>query len=107
MHNPSEVGGQCISNLQAKCDELVSGKLPFGQGLDAGVEFDFFASNSRKIVFVTSFHHMDEHGYYDGWTDYKVVITPTFGDFRIDIAGKDRNQIKDYLHDTFRDYFEL
>jgi len=42
-------------------------------------------------------------GYHDGWTDHQLIVTPSlqFG-FHIRITGKDRNQTKDYLHETFQ-----
>jgi hypothetical protein len=53
-------------------------------------------------VFKTSFHHMNTHGYYDGWTDHIVTVRPDMmSGIRISITGKDRNQIKDYIHEVF------
>ena len=79
--------------------------LPSGSGLDSGCKFDLEKSNSHKIVINTSFHHMDENGMYDGWTDHTITLTPTFGGFDIKISGRDRGMIKDYLCDTFSEYF--
>lgn len=47
---------------------------------------------------------MDEHGGYDGWTKHKIKITPTFSGFDIYINGKNRDNIKDYLHDIFSQF---
>lgn len=63
-------------------------------------------SKKDRIVFDFSFHHMDENGYYDGWTEYKLVITPSLTDgFDYKITGRDRNRIKEYLYDVFSDVF--
>lgn len=78
----------------------VGREAPSGSGLDAGT---FLCEESRGnvLVFCTSFHHMDEHGGYDGWTEHKVVVKPAFYGIDIRITGRDRNQIKDYLGDLF------
>ena len=80
--------------------------LPSGSGFDAGCEIDMEASSIKKIVITFSYHHMDEHGGYDGWTDHKVIITPSFiGGYDIRITGKDRNMFKDYAFDVFHNVF--
>lgn len=45
---------------------------------------------------------MNENGMYDGWTEHKAIIKPSlvFG-LDLKITGRDRNGIKEYLHDTF------
>jgi hypothetical protein len=79
--------------------------LPHGSGLDAGVEFEPKESTPQKLVFYTSFHHMNDNGYYDGWTDHKLIITPLFGGFDIRITGKNKRQIKEYLSQLFYEVF--
>ena len=83
--------------------EEETGNLPSGSGIDSGVKFDFDASTPEKLVFLFGFHHMNEVGYYDGWTDHSLIVTPSlqFG-FHIRITGKDRNDVKDYLYETFQ-----
>jgi len=77
--------------------------LPSGSGIDSGVKFDFNASTPEKLVFTFGYHHMNENGMYDGWTEHSLIVTPSlqFG-FHIRITGKDRNQVKDYLYETFQ-----
>lgn len=50
---------------------------PSGSGIDCGTKLDFEKSHSEKLVFDVAFHHMDEHGYYDGWTNHKITVKPT------------------------------
>lgn len=76
--------------------------LPRGSGIDAGTTFDSARSGASVLRFNTSFHHMDQHGGYDGWTEHLVTVRPAFEGLDIVVTGRDRNQIKDYLHDTFR-----
>lgn len=81
---------------------LVKEFMPSGSGIDAGTQMDYDQSNPNKLVFTTSFHHMNEAGYYDGWTEHKVIVTPSLtSDYEMKITGRDRNQIKEYLTEVF------
>ena len=75
--------------------------LPSGSGFDSGTTIDLDNSNDKKITFITSFHHLNENGFYDGWTEHKVIIRPTFYGIDIKVTGKDRNDIKDYIGEMF------
>lgn len=85
--------------------------LPHGSGIDSGTKIDLDKSKPDKIVLKFDFHHMDENGFYDGWsTDWTATITPTFQVFHgIDIHIKSgkfssrsyRNKYNDY---SFKDY---
>jgi hypothetical protein len=45
---------------------------------------------------------MNEGGYYDGWTEHQVIITPSLQHgFDVRVTGQDRNEIKDYLAELF------
>lgn len=81
---------------------LVKEHMPSGSGIDTGTKIDLDASTDEKLVFTFSYHHMNETGMYDGWTDHKAIVTPSlaFG-YSLKITGRDRNQVKDYLHDVF------
>jgi hypothetical protein len=93
------MGNQAPADLAR---HLVKDYLPSGSGFDAGTTLDEGASSPDKLVFDTSFHHMDEHGGYDGWTEHKVIVTPSLAhgcDLRV--TGRDRNDIKSYIGETF------
>lgn len=79
---------------------LVKDYMPSGSGIDMGVELDI-TSQSQRIVLTTQFHHMTEHGMYDGWTEHSIIVTPRFSDIGIQVTGRNRNQIKEYLHEVF------
>jgi len=83
--------------------EKETAELPSGSGIDSAPKFDFDASTPEKLVFDFGYHHMNEVGYYDGWTDHRLIVTPSlqFG-FHLRITGKDRNQTKDYLYEIFQ-----
>ena len=83
--------------------EFVRDYMPSGSGFDSGTKIDLDASTGDKIVFNTSYHHMDESGY-DGWTEHTVTVTPSlaFG-FYVKVSGRNRNDIKDYIATEFRE----
>jgi len=76
--------------------------LPSGSGLDTGCKILVEESHKDRIVIQTEFHHMNEVGYYDGWTQHKIIVTPSliYG-FDLRITGRDRNGIKEYLGQLF------
>jgi hypothetical protein len=79
---------------------------PSGSGWDCGTQFDADNSDANKLVFFGSYHHMDEMGSYDGWTDHVITVRPDFvHKLDIKISGRDRSAIKDDLHQLF--YFWL
>lgn len=73
--------------------------LPSGSGIDCGTKVEMLSST--KCVFSFSFHHMDEMGGYDGWTEHKLIVVPTFSGLDMHITGRDKNQIKEYLYDVY------
>jgi len=87
---------------EARAAELVKRYLPSGSGFDNGTKLDDIKSTGDSLVFDVDFHHMNEHGFYDGWTTHRVVVRPSlaFG-FRLTIGGRNRNEIKDYIAEVF------
>ena len=76
--------------------------LPSGSGIDSGTTIDLDASHADKLVLKTSYHHMNDGGYYDGWTEHTAIVTGSLtSDFDLRITGPNRNEIKDYLHDVY------
>ena len=82
--------------------------LPHGSGIDGKCELQMENCKRDKLVFFVEFHHMDENGYYDGWTEHNIILTPSFiFGYDMRITGKDKNGIKDYLHQIFSEIFSL
>ena len=83
-------------------DQIVRDLMPSGSGVDTGTAMWIEESTPNKLVFHFSFHHMDDMGGYDGWTEHTLTVKPdlAFG-FALSISGPDRNDIKDYLHELF------
>jgi hypothetical protein len=86
---------------QEIAEELVREHMPSGSGIDKGTQIDWAQSNGEKLVFQTSFHHMNQ-GIYSGWTDHTITVVPSlsFG-ITVKVGGPSRLDIKDYLHDVF------
>lgn len=80
---------------------LVKNHMPYGSGFDSGVELLYAGCDSHRLQFRTSFHHMDEHGSYDGWTEHIVTVFPTFNGIDLRVVGEDRDGILDYIADAF------
>ena len=96
-----------LARWQSHIDELIQ-LLPSGSGFDAGTKFDSAASTAQRLVFYTQFHHMDADGFYDGWTSHTVTLKPDLElDYRLHVSGRDRNDIKAYIADTFRECLDL
>ncbi len=96
-----------IGKHTERINRLVDENLPTGSGFDSGTQFSYNTSHRGRLVFHTSFHHMDEGGSYDGWTDHPVSVTPDlFFGINVKVGGRDRNDIKDYIGEVFGDALE-
>lgn len=83
---------------RSRLDKLVR-LLPSGSGIDNGTEL--VSASASRIVLECSFHHMNDGGYYDGWTEHRITVRPTFDSLDISISGRNRNDIKEYLHEVY------
>jgi hypothetical protein len=91
-----------IERHTARLDSELPNVLPYGGGFDGGSTLLIDESTAQKLVFSTSYHHMSENGYYDGWTEHNVIVTPClYSGFNLRVTGRDRNQIKDYIGELF------
>lgn len=89
-----------------RIEDLCKNYMPSGSGFDCGTRFDPTLSTPEKLVFITDYHHMDDAGYYDGWSEnVRIIVTPSLSsDFSLRITGirrKNRQRDLDYWHDTF------
>lgn len=81
---------------------LVKEYMPSGSGFDNGTHIDLDASKPERLKFFTSFHHMTEHGFYDGWTEHIVVVRPSLQfDFILRVSGQNRDGVKDGIYEIF------
>ncbi len=78
---------------------------PHGGGFDSGTRFVDF--DNGKLRFETHFHHMNQYGYYDGWTDHTITVSPDLAcGFDLTISGRNKNDIKGYILDVFSDWLD-
>lgn len=58
-------------------------------------------SSLEKIVFHVTFHHMNDLGYYCGYTEHKVTIRQTFIGLCVTVSGQNKRDCKIYIADVF------
>lgn len=86
---------------QDRLEYLAKNHMPSGSGFDCGTRVMLDECSRNKLVFITDYHHMDQHGGYSGWTTHKITIRPSFiHGFDIVVGGRDRNDTKDYIAET-------
>lgn len=86
--------------------KLVEENLPSGAGFDTGTTILWGKSTPEHLVFQTSFHHMNDNGFYTHWTEHEVHVTPSLQHgFNLRITGRgvrgDGGAFKDYVYVTF------
>lgn len=90
-----------VSRYEARLAEIERNYLPSGSGIDSGTKINREKSTEHKIVLEFDYHHMNDTGYYTGWSPYTVTIIPTFNGIEIArITGRDE-YLKDMLADQF------
>ena len=92
-----------IKNWERHGKEITKAYLPSGSGFDRGTFFDIDASNGNLLVFETGYHHMNDGGYYTHWTEHIVRVKGSLA-FALDmtISGRNDNDIKEYIFETFQ-----
>lgn len=77
-----------LEKHQTAIDDICKNHLPHGSGFNQGTTLFYLESKPEKLVFIAPFHHMNENGFYDGWSNLKIVITPSLQyNFNIKITG--------------------
>lgn len=94
-------GNEYASNWDDRLEHIERELLPSGSGIDHGTTIERDAKPG-SFVLCCDFHHMSEHGYYDGWTSHRITISPAFDGIDVKVSGRNRNDIKDYLTETFQ-----
>jgi len=95
--------GERLDKHGASIEHLVRNYMPSGSGIDCGTKLDLDASKPNRLVFYFSYHHMNDVGMYDSWTEHTLIVTPSLiSGIDLRITGRDRNQIKEYLYETYQ-----
>ena len=82
---------------------LLQKLLPNGKGIREreGLAVILLESTKKRIVIDTTYWHTNNS---DERTSHQVIITPSFeGEINIRITGKNKDNVKEYLHDIFRE----
>lgn len=91
-----------LTRHSERIESLVKNYMPSGSGFDHGTTLDLESSHADKLVFRTSFHHMDKYGSYSGWTEHTVTVSPSLSSrFHLRVSGRDKNDIKDMVAEVF------
>jgi len=93
------------ANVWFEVIDKANNLLPHGSGMDNKIYFEIAECTANKLIIKFDYHHMAE-GYYTHWSNYKVIITPAFGGFELNIKGRNYNDIKDYFYDMFDPLFD-
>jgi len=90
-----------LSKKRGALEQFVRQQGPSGAGIDRGAYLDMNKSTSTRIVLTCYYHHMNDVGYYDGWTEHTITVKPAFCGVDVLVGGKNRNDIKGYLGEVF------
>lgn len=94
--------GEWMRTHAARLDQLAREFLPSGSGFDNGTTIVPDKCDAGRLVFRTAFHHMDENGFYCGWTHHVVTARPSLiGGYTVSVSGSNRNDIREFIADTF------
>ncbi len=100
LKSSDSVSDSMCNNSIENAENLVAEHFPSGSGFDSGTTIEWDECKYNKIVLRADFHHIDDNGFYCGWSEHKIVIKPsfTFG-YDLVITGKNRRGIKEYIGD--------
>lgn len=100
--NCAQSGNEWARMHDDRAEALVKHYLPSGSGWDLGTRMPIDDCNGEKLLFIGSFHHMNDAGMYDRWTDHVITVRGSLlSGMDLKISGRNRNDIKDYLHEMF------
>ena len=106
LRNCEAKGFAYAETWRDRLEQAARDLLPSGSGFDSGCAIDIDGSRADRVTIETAFHHMNPHGFYDGWTQHKIHLTPAFGGFDMRVTGRDRNGIKEYIAETVAEALE-
>lgn len=89
----------------ARLDALVQ-LIPSGSGIDRAPRTRSAVEIAADAIrFDVGFHHMNDVGMYDGWTEHTVLVRPAFDGITVRVSGRDRNGVKDYIAEVMEHAF--
>ena len=93
-----------LEKWQSKIDAIMN-TAPSGSGIDCGTKLVGLGAKSHALKFTADYHHMNDNGMYDGWTSHSITVRASlvYG-LLVQIGGRNRNDICDYLADTYHSW---
>lgn len=83
---------------------ILQAYLPSRQGFEGGTDINARESRtSSRIVFSTTYRHVDANGEVYRCTNHKVIVKPAFGGISVSVTGEDINNVKKYIAKIFQD----
>ena len=107
LHNCERSGNVEWAQKHSATLDALGALLPSGAGIDSGTKIDRDNPLPRQLRLRVPYHHMTSEGYYDGWTDYVVLVTPDWDGVSVEVKGRDRNGTKEYLSELYADVLSL
>lgn len=99
-------GNRLESKLRAIAERImdyVEKYMPIGSGIE-NTRLVLAKSTESVLVFSCAYHHMNETGFYTGYTYHEIKVSSSLtNEINIRITGKDRYDIKEYLDQIFFD----
>lgn len=98
-----ESNNQRMDTNSVFIDRICDLVMPHGSGIDGNhAKLDFDRSKPNRLVFAPfDFHHMNDGGYYDGWSEHELIVSASLAHgYELKITGRDRNDVKEYLYQT-------
>jgi hypothetical protein len=78
--------------------------LPSGSGIDSGCTIDSISDD--RIVIHSSYHKMNDNGYYCGWVDFQVIVTADLEGINIRVRGRNGGRLDDSLREYLWQVFD-
>jgi hypothetical protein len=78
---------------------------PHGSGIDSDITLNS-KSTEKCLIFDISFHYMNVNGFYVGWYDFELKVTPSLiRGIDLKITGEEPTyELKDYLYELMFDW---
>lgn len=93
-----------VTRWQTRIAKLVE-VIPRGSGIDRAPRKRSDIEVMPSVIrFEIGYHHEDDGGFY-GWTDHVITIRPAFDGLDVRVSGRNRRNVKDYLHEAMEHAF--
>lgn len=92
---------------ETRIQNFVHNNFPSGSGIDTGCTLDLDKSTPYQLVVWFSWHHMDEHGFYVGWTSHTAIIRPSFMGHQYQFYSPDYTMQYDHDQQIIKNVYEI